>query len=191
MNEVTLEKIDIIKDRTNVSYADAKKALETCNCNVVDALIYLENNNISTKEELFTSVEDFFDFIKDLIKKGNIHRIKIKKEDHVIADVPVNAGIATGILGVIYPPIIGVIGVGAIAGVFAKLEVEITKEDGSVEVVNNRIKNKTENIKERVSNIADDIKSKYEEYKIKNDEKRDTNVYRYTVEFIDVDNDNS
>ncbi|MCT4661234.1 MAG: hypothetical protein N4A40_05170 [Tissierellales bacterium] len=42
----SLEKIDLIKNRTHVSYAVAKDALERNNNDLVETLIYLENNNL-------------------------------------------------------------------------------------------------------------------------------------------------
>ena len=42
--EITLEKIELVKDRTGVSYKEAKEALEFANGNVVDAIIYVEEN---------------------------------------------------------------------------------------------------------------------------------------------------
>ena len=45
MNEITLEKIDIIRERTGANYSIAKEALELSEGNVVDALIYIEQNN--------------------------------------------------------------------------------------------------------------------------------------------------
>jgi NACalpha-BTF3-like transcription factor len=37
MSEITLEKIDIIRERTGANYAEAKEALEVSDGNVVDA----------------------------------------------------------------------------------------------------------------------------------------------------------
>lgn len=50
MSDITLEKIDIIRERTNVSYAEAKKALEIADGNVVDALIYIEEDQKRKKK---------------------------------------------------------------------------------------------------------------------------------------------
>ena len=58
MMEVTLEKIDMIKERTKVSYKEAKEALEKCNGNIVDALIYIENEKRKKKEELYITKEE-------------------------------------------------------------------------------------------------------------------------------------
>ena len=43
--ETTLEKIDEVRKRANVSYGEAKEALESCNGDVVEALIYLEKED--------------------------------------------------------------------------------------------------------------------------------------------------
>lgn len=40
--EITLEKIELVKDRTGVSYKEAKAALEAADGSVVDAIINLE-----------------------------------------------------------------------------------------------------------------------------------------------------
>ena len=47
--EISLEKVDKVRERTGVSYGEAKKALEMCEGNVLDAIIFLEeksNNEI-------------------------------------------------------------------------------------------------------------------------------------------------
>ena len=47
--EITLEKIELVKDRTGVSYKEAKEALEAADGSVVDAIIAIEETvNIST-----------------------------------------------------------------------------------------------------------------------------------------------
>ena len=40
--EITLEKIELVKDRTGVSYKEAKEALEKTEGNVVEAIISIE-----------------------------------------------------------------------------------------------------------------------------------------------------
>ena len=42
--EITLEKIELVKDRTGVSYREAKEALERTDGNVVDAIILIEED---------------------------------------------------------------------------------------------------------------------------------------------------
>ena len=63
MAEITLEKIDIIKERTGVSYTDAKEALEECDGDVVNALIYIEAKQKKSPkfnmEEMYTTKMNF------------------------------------------------------------------------------------------------------------------------------------
>ena len=64
MSEITLEKIDIVRERTGASYSEAKEALEACGGNVVDALIYLEGQKEPPVDNMFSSKEEFFDWMK-------------------------------------------------------------------------------------------------------------------------------
>ena len=162
MQKVTLEKVDQILERTCVTYKEAKEALEFSDGDVLDAIIsieekqqneYLKNceaekENECRKEE---TVEDFKNFIKNLIDKGTVSRIKIKKDDNVLADVPVNTGIAAGVIAMLLPPVLLI---GAVAVVGAKLTIEITKTDGSVEIVNKIIKSTAEDLKDKSKDFA-------------------------------------
>ena len=97
MEEITLEKIDTIRKRTGLSYGDAKIALENNDGNVVDTLIYLENNKKSFSDNVSNVGNDILNTVKDIIKKGNVNRIKIKKDSQTLVDIPVSAGIAVGL----------------------------------------------------------------------------------------------
>lgn len=182
MAEITLEKIDIIRDRTGASYTEAKEALEQCEGNVVDALVYLEGkeeakaNDKHNMEDFYATKDEFKDWLKETINKGNVTRLKIKKGERVIVDIPVNAGIAAGVFALIWPPLIGI---GLLTAVITKITIEITKNDGSVEVVNTVIKNAVDNVKSRAQDIKEDIENKVK----KNDEKEEGSVYQYTVRF--------
>ena len=194
MNEITLEKIDIIRERTGATYSLSKEALEVSEGDVVEALIYLEKNTISKKQELYSTTEEFVDWIKDLVSKGNVNRIRVKKDEKVVIDVPVNAGVATGIVGLVYAPLLAILGVGTLAAVFIDFTIEITKTDGSVEVISKRIKNTAENVKEKFTGFASDVKEKFNSRKdsIKNkvdnkEANKEDNVYKYTVKFDDID----
>ncbi|MBU3159131.1 DUF4342 domain-containing protein [Clostridium frigoris] len=198
MEEITLEKIDIIKERTGVSYTDAKEALEECDGNVVDALIYIEaKEKKSAKfnmDEMYTTKDEFLTWIKEIARKGNVTRIKIKKDDKVVIDIPVNAGIAVGIVGLCIPYLLGI---GIFAAVVTKVTIEITKADGSVEIINTIIKNTVDDVVNKMNDMGEDVKEKYNETKDSfskgnkdNKENKDSNtdnVYQYTVKFEEKD----
>ena len=46
---ITIEKIDLLKERAQISYSEARDLLEQFDGNVVEALIHLEQNNQTTK----------------------------------------------------------------------------------------------------------------------------------------------
>lgn len=207
MSEITLEKVDQVIERTYATYAEAKEALEACDGDVVNALIYIEKKREEESkveeevmEEKAESFEDIKKFLKDLIDKGNISRIRILKDEKVLTDMPVNAGIAAGAIAVIFPSILALSVVAAIA---TKITIEITKADGSVEIVNkivknaaNDIKGKAFGLKEKAFSVANDMKEKREngktnENKInkfhKHNKLENETSFTYTVKFDDVD----
>jgi hypothetical protein len=198
MSEITLEKIDLVRERTGASYSDAKEALESRDGNVVDAIIYMEKNKKSTFDNLYSSKDEFLTWIKDLINKGNVTKIRVKKDEKVLVDMPVNAGIAVGIVAyAIWAPLIAI---GVIGAVVTNITIEITKKDGSVEVINKVIKSTVQDVKEKVNDVAQDVKTKVQDVASdvkdkfntkKNDEsvKDSETVYTYTVKFDDMDNE--
>ena len=89
--EITLEKIELVKDRTGVSYKEAKEALERANGSVVDAIIDIEDTiDESGKANFSEGSMKIVDKIKEVVKKGNVSKIVIKKEDEVLLNLPLN-----------------------------------------------------------------------------------------------------
>ncbi|KPU44104.1 nascent polypeptide-associated complex protein [Oxobacter pfennigii] len=136
--EITLEKIDIVRERARVSYAEAKEALEKCDGNVVDAIIYFEKNQKNVFDNISNTGSEFVESIKDIIKKGNVTRIKIMKDSKLLLDIPVNAGVVGGAIGIVYLP--ALMAIGAIAAVVTKIQVVIERPDGKEEVYDDIIK---------------------------------------------------
>lgn len=124
--DITLEMIDQIRERTGVSYEQAKQALEDANGNVVDALVALEKDDKECSHEVV-------DKIKAMIKKGNVTKISMKKGEKTVLTVPVNAGVAGGLLGFMAAPW-AVIAAG-IAAYGLDCGFELLKEDGTVETL--------------------------------------------------------
>ncbi|SHH11780.1 DUF4342 domain-containing protein [Clostridium grantii] len=194
MSEVTLEKIDIIKERSGVSYKEAKEALLATDGDVLEALIYIENNQSGVTETVFSSFEDFKQWIKEILEKGNINRIKVKKGSKVIMDIPVTAGVAVSLVSLFFRELLVL---GVVTALVTKITVEITKADGSVEVVNSIIKNKADDVKNKMNDLASEVKEKMGDLskdvkdKLDNSNKKvendDENVYQYTVTFEDVE----
>lgn len=89
---VRIEQIDELVKRANVSYEDAKEALEKCGGDMLEALIYLEKSKKIKKDN--TSL---FDKFKELLKKGNSTRFIIKKRENTVINLSVNVSILIAI----------------------------------------------------------------------------------------------
>jgi len=128
-----LAKIDLLRERTGVSYKEAKEALDQVDGDVVLALINLEDDRVNIDDGLKDKSDKVLKQIKDIIKKGNVNRIKIKKGDKVIADFPANVG-ALGLAGVVLSPTLAVIGaLGTVAALANDYTLEIERPNGEIE----------------------------------------------------------
>lgn len=153
--EITLEKIELVKDRTGVSYAEAKEALEAADGSVVDAIISIEET-IDRKESKSFSKQGtaVLDNLKDLVKKGNVSKILVKRDDEVVLNIPVNLGI----IGTVVAPWGAVLGVVAAFGF--KCTVEVVKDDGTIIDVSDTVSDTVGSVVEKSSVVADEMKEK-------------------------------
>ena len=165
--EITLEKIELVKDRTGVTYAEAKQALEEADGSVVDAIIAIEETiNAGQKGRGFGQKgEALFESIKELVKKGNVSRIQVKKDGEIVLNVPVNAGI----VGVVIAPLASVVGVVAAFGF--KCVIEVIKTDGTIIDVSDAVTDAVGTVAEKSSDFIGDVKGKSTELYEKSKEK--------------------
>ena len=153
--EITLEKIELVKDRTGVSYKEAKEALEAADGSVVDAIIAIEETvNISTGSKAGEFANETVEKVKELVKKGNITKISVKKDDETIVNIPVNVGL----IGTIVAPW-GILAA-AIAAFGFKCKIELTKDDGTVVDVSRKAENLANDVKEKGSVVVDEVVAK-------------------------------
>lgn len=153
--EITLEKIELVKDRTGVSYAEAKEALEAADGSVVDAIISIEETIDRRDSRSFSKQGSaVLDNLKELIKKGNVAKIVVKKDDEVVLNIPVNLGI----IGTVVAPWGAVLGV--IAAFGFKCVVEVVKDDGTIIDVSDTVSDTMETVVEKGSVVADGVKEK-------------------------------
>lgn len=152
--EITLEKIELVKDRTGVTYAEAKAALEENDGSVIDAIIAIEETiNSGEKSRGFGKRgEVLFARIKEIVKKGNVSKIQVKKDGEIVLNVPVNAGL----VGVVIAPIAAVVAVVAAFGF--KCTIEIIKDDGTIIDVSDAVTDAMGTVAEKGSSVARDVK---------------------------------
>jgi len=153
--EIQLEQIELVKDRTGVSYKEAKEALEFAEGNVVDAIIYIEENiNHEYERQDSSSINNVINGIKDIVKKGNISKVRVYKGDDLIVNIPVTVG---AIAALVFPW--GILA-SAIATAATKCRVELVKSDGTIIDVNEKAGSAVDNLKNKGGVVVDEIKDK-------------------------------
>lgn len=153
--EITLEKIELVKDRTGVSYKEAKEALEQADGSVVDAIISIEETiDINSKSKMGEQGAQVIEKIKEAIRKGNVSKITIKKDGEVLLNLPVNIGI----IGTVLFPWAAV--AATVAAFGTKCRIELLKDNGEIVDVSEMAQDTFENVKEKSSAIADEVKEK-------------------------------
>ncbi len=107
------------------------------------------NNNISAA----------LDKIKELVSKGNVSRIVVRKDDKDIINIPVTVGVVGAVVGVtaakwaMLAAVLATVGFGC--------TVEIIKNDG--EVVNVLSEEDSQKIHDKAADIMDDVKGAIDE----------------------------
>ena len=152
--EITLEKIELVKDRTGVGYKEAKDALEKTDGSVVDAIILIEDSIDESTKENETKTIAIIDKIKEAVRKGNVSKITISKDGEKILNLPINVGL----VGTVLFPWAAV--AGCVAAFGTKCTVELTKEDGSVVDVSGKAASAFETVKDKSGVLYDEVKDK-------------------------------
>lgn len=124
--DITLEKIDMIRERTGVSYREAKEALERNAGDVISTLIELEDKSKTSSnwtEEFSVRSTEVMDKVKELIREGNVNKIRVKHDGRVLAEIPV----ALGAIGAVVLPQLAALGV--LVAVFKRCTIEVIREE--------------------------------------------------------------
>ena len=121
---VTLEMIDMLRQRANVSYEEAKAALENCGGDMVEALVYLERNNKVRSNNCCKAENGFINSVKRLVKKGQVTKFVMTKNEKTVINVPVNVVVLTTVFAT--PVTIA----GVVVGLFTNHKMRFVKPDG-------------------------------------------------------------
>lgn len=132
-----LEKIDLIRDRMDVSYKEAKEALEKAGGDLVEALVLLEEEfKEASKTEperikerwrrrLQGKSEEALARLKTLVEKGTATRIRIRQGDKTVLEIPASIGLL-GVIAMLMSTELAVIGaVGTVAAMFNRCTLEV------------------------------------------------------------------
>ncbi|BEP29669.1 DUF4342 domain-containing protein [Helicovermis profundi] len=154
MNNITLEMVDDVINRTGASYKEAKEALEFCEGNVLDAIVYIEtvNSDSSKKNEFYDAGNEMLEKLKEFVKKGNVSRIVFEKNNKTMLDIPVIAG-AVGALIFAGPTLIAIVAAIAIGA-----EIKVITDDGEVINLNKKTEETVKNMKEKMNEFTNSFK---------------------------------
>lgn len=95
MGNITLEQVDLLMQRANVSYTEAKEALERCNGDIVESLLYLEKaEKINTQKSASSKIDKVTSFIDKL----NATTFIMKKKERIYVNVPLSVALIAIIL---------------------------------------------------------------------------------------------
>ncbi len=118
---VSLEMIEMLRERAHVTYEEAKEALEKCNNDVVEALIYLEKQEKIKTPPNPSASTGFMATIKKLIKTCNITKLIISKNGNTIIDLSLTVVI---LITLIFAPLTVV---GLLAALFTNHKIRLEK----------------------------------------------------------------
>jgi hypothetical protein len=128
-----LEKIDVLRERLGLSYQESKEALDAAQGDLIEALISMEKKSKAWEDKLTNQGEALIAKIKSIIQKGNVTKIRIKKEDETVLEIPATVG-ALGLVGILAStPLTFVAGIGTVAAAMNQYKLEIIKDDGQTE----------------------------------------------------------
>ena len=177
MSKITIEAIDQVMERVpGATYAEVREALIKSDGDVIDAIILLqenstekENKNKKTFEEVFGKDSDKIkEEITELLRKSNVIRIVIEKNGKIIMKIP----ITVGVVGVVFAPILTLIGLSA--SVLAKYRIKIENEDeGTIVDLGEFSEEKLNIIKDMVSSATKDVKQAVDKRNKKTEDKNE------------------
>lgn len=89
-----------------------------------------------TDEDLKKFADDLVSKIKALVAEGNVSRIRIRKDDTIILNLPLSVGIIGTALGLMAAPWAVILA--TISTIGFKCTVEVEKKDGSITVIHGK-----------------------------------------------------
>lgn len=187
MTDITLEKIDQVLERVpSASYAEAKEALVISDGNVLDAIIYLEQNKKTAKvknkakEKMETTLgkdaEEMKNQLKEMLKRSNVIRVIVEKDNKIIMNIP----LTVGVVGLALGPLVTLVGLSA--AVIGKFNIKVQNEEDKTVVDLGELNEDTLNmLKNMLTNTAKEVTDV-----VKHNKKDDKDI---TEELIKEDDD--
>lgn len=169
---ITLEQVDQVRERTHVSYQKAKEALEQSGGDVLEAIVFIEQEK-PTDKKFHANASDFgnevIKTLKDILNSGKVNRIVVEQKDgKVLMNIPV----AVGAIGALF--LTSATAIALIAALATGCVILIHKEDGEVINVNKKATEVMNQTKEKATKMYEATKSHVTDYHTKTEETEET-----------------
>ena len=178
MSSITIEMVDKVMERVpSASYKEVKEAHVHSDGDILEAIIYLEENSgaikakkkvedffekskedaeevrKSTEEKIGKDVEELKAQLKELFAKSNRVRVVVEKEGKIIMNIP----FTVGVIGIAMMPLLTILGLSA--AVLSKYRIKIQNEaDGETVDLGELNEEKAIVLKDMFVNTAKDLK---------------------------------
>ncbi|KUO73038.1 MAG: hypothetical protein APF77_20405 [Clostridia bacterium BRH_c25] len=149
---ISLNQIDELRERTGVSYTDAKEALENCGGDMLEAIVYLERNKKARPSRTACPGTSFSDKISALLNKGSSTRCIMYKQNRVILNISVNIVVLIGIITI---PLIGLTAAGLLIALLTGHRFKLESSSSDTTKINETL--------DKVCNSVDQAKEKLSE----------------------------
>jgi hypothetical protein len=146
----SLNQIDELRERTGVSYTDAKEALESCNGDMLEAIVYLEKNKKARAAKIKGAGTSFSDKISDLLRKGSTTRFIMRKQERIILNISVNMLVLFGFLTI---PLIELVAIALLIALITGHRFRFESSSADTAKINETL--------ERVSETVEQAKEKF------------------------------
>jgi len=151
--KITLEQIDFLRERANVSYREAKEALEETGGDMVDALVILEKQNKLSGKKQSSSKNSgengFWHSVKNFFRKMNKIRFILRNEKSVLINFPLTIAL---ILAIAATPFVVL---GILVALFAGYRIQFKTEKGEDMAVNKYFDKMSDSVK----SMGEDLKA--------------------------------
>ena len=191
MSSIKIEMVDKVMERVpSASYKEVKEALVHSDGDILEAIIYLEENSgaikakkkvedfyekskedaeevrKNTEEKIGKDVEELKAQLKELFAKSNRVRVVVEKEGKIIMNIP----FTVGVLGIAMMPLLTILGLSA--AVLSKYRIKIQNEaDGETVDLGELNEEKATVLKDMFINTAKDLKETVVKKKEEKDDK--------------------
>lgn len=134
--EDELRKIDMIRERMDISYREAKKLLDEADGDLVEALVKAEALAArGWTDRLAGAGQEIAGQVKTYIDKGNQTKVRLKQGDKTLFELPATLGVLGIAAALVSTELAVVAGIGAVAAIANKVSLEVEKPDGDTKVI--------------------------------------------------------